>query len=158
MRSPLSSNRHPSLTSNRSSVVCRDSPCASPRCLQAAQVVGMKRELLQRGRAMAAAAAVAERLILSHARGRWRDRHRPHGGLRAACMQHAAEGQQRCRFGLQPSLPALELGSWAQLSSQDSLEQQRRLQGALVRVAARDRRIDAVRSARKKSRVRDGSV
>ena len=95
----------------------------------------MKRELLQRGRAMAAAAAVAERPILSHARGRQRDRHRPHRGLRAACVQHAAEGQQRCRFGWQPCLPALELGSWAQLSSQDSLEQQRRLKGALVRVA-----------------------
>ena len=121
-------------------------------------MVETKRELLQRGRTVAAAAAVGERPILSHICGRQRDRHRPQRGLREACVQHAAEGQQRCRFGLQPSLPALELGSWAQLSSQDSLEQQRRLQGALVRVAARDRRIDAVRSARKKSRIRDGSV
>ena len=78
VRSPLSSNRKHLLTSNRSAVVHRDSPCASPRCLQAAQVVGMKRELLQRGRAMAAAAAVGERLILSHVLGRWRDRRRPH--------------------------------------------------------------------------------
>ena len=121
-------------------------------------MVETKRELLQRGRAMSAAAAVGERLILSHVLGRWRDRHRPHGGLRAACVQHAAEGQQRCRFGLQPSLPALELGSWAQLSSQDSLEQQKRLQGALVRVAPLDRRITAVRSACQHSRIRDSSV
>ena len=160
--SPLTSNRNPSLTSNQSSVVSRDSPCASPRCLQAAQVVETKRELLQRGRAMAAAAAVGERLILSHVLGRWRDRHRPHGGLRAACMQHAAEGQQRCRFGWQPCLPALELSSLAQLSRWDSFQQQKRFQGALVRVAARDRRIDAVRSAfrfaTKKSRIRDSSV
>ena len=49
VRSALESNRNPSLTSNQSSVVCRDSPCASPRCLQAAQVVETKRELLQRG-------------------------------------------------------------------------------------------------------------
>ena len=136
VRGSVPSNRKPSLPLLLSCVACRDSPCASARCLQAAQVVGMSRELLQRGRAMAAAAAVGERLILSHVLGRWRDRHRPHGGLRAACMQHAAEGQQRCRFGWQPCLTALELGNWAQLSSQDSLEQQRRLQGALVRVAA----------------------
>ena len=69
VRSPLPSNRSPSLTSNRSSVVCRDSPGASPRCLQAAQVVETKRELLQRGRAMTAAAAVAEKLIHSHVCG-----------------------------------------------------------------------------------------
>ena len=136
VRSPLTSNHKPSLTSNRSSVVSRDSPCASPRCLQAAQVVGMKRELLQRGRVIAAAAAVGERLILSHMLSRWRDRHRPQRGLRVACVQHAAEGQQRRRFGWQPCLPALELGNLAQLSSWDSLEQQRRLQGALARVAA----------------------
>ena len=136
VRSALESNRKPSLALLLSSVVSRDSPCASPRCLQAAQVVETKRELLQRGRTIAAAAAVGERLILSHMLGRWRDRHRPQRGLRVACVQHAAEGQQRRGFGLQPSLPALELGSWAQLSSQDSLEQQRRLQGALVRVAA----------------------
>ena len=136
VRSPLSSNRNLPLTSNRSAVVRRDSLCASPRCLQAAQVVLMKRELLQRGRPIAAAAAVGERPILSHMLGRWRDRHRPHGGLRAACMQHAAERQQRCRFGWQPSLPALGLGSLAQLSSWDSSEQQWRLQGALARVAA----------------------
>ena len=117
VRSPLSSNRHPSLTSNRSSVVCRDSPCASARCLPAAQVVETKRELLERGRAIAAAAAVGERPILSHVCGRQRDRHRAHGGLRAACVRHAAEGQQRRRFGLQPCLLVLELGSLAQLSS-----------------------------------------
>ena len=131
VRGSVPSNRKPSLALLLSCVACRDSPCASARCLQAAQVVGMSRELLQRGRAMAAAAAVGERLILSHMLGRWRDRHRPQRGLRVACMRHAAEGQQRRRFGLQPSLPALELGSLAQLSSWDSLEQQRRLQGAL---------------------------
>ena len=109
-------------------------------------MVETKRELLQRGRTVAAAAAVGERPILSHICGRQRDRHRPLAASARACVQHAAEGQQRRRFGWQPCLPALELGSWAQLSSQDSLEQQRRLQGALVRVAARDRRIDAVRS------------
>ena len=96
----------------------------------------MSRELLQRGRAMAAAAAVGERLILSHVLGRWRDRHLAHRGLRAACMRHAAEGWLRRRFGFQPSLPALGLGSLAQLSSWDSSEQQWRLQGALARVAA----------------------
>ena len=143
VRGSVPSNRKPSLALLLSCVACRDSPCASARCLQAAQVVGMSRELLQRGRAMTAAAAVAERPILSHARGWQRDRHRPQRGLRVACVQHAAEGQQRRRFGWQPCLPALELGSWAQLSSQDSLEQQRRLQGALARVAARDRRVAA---------------
>ena len=51
-------------------------------------------------------------------------------------MQHAAEGQQRRRFGWQPCLPVLELGSLTPLSSWDSLEQQWRLQGALARVAA----------------------
>ena len=110
-------------------------------------MVETKRELLQRGRAMAAAAAVGERRILSHVLGRWRDRHRPQRGLRMACMRHAAEGQQRCRFGWQPCLPALELGSLAQLSSWDSLEQQRRLQGALARVAPLECRIAAVRGA-----------
>ena len=80
VRGSVPSNRKPSLALLLSSVVSRDSPCASPRCLQAAQVVLMKRELLQRGRAMAAAAAVAERPILSHARGRQRDRHRPQRG------------------------------------------------------------------------------
>ena len=117
VRSPLSSNRHPSLTSNRSSVVCRDSPCASARCLPAAQVVETKRELLERGRAIAAAAAVGERPILSHVCGRQRERHRAHGGLRAACVRHAAEGQQRRRFGLQSSLLVLGLDSLAKLSS-----------------------------------------
>ena len=68
VRGSVPSNRKPSLALLLSSVVSRDSPCASPRCLQAAQVVLMKRELLQRGRAMAAAAAVGERLILSHMR------------------------------------------------------------------------------------------
>ena len=150
VRGSVPSNRKPSLALLQSSVVCRDSLCASPRCLQVAEVVGMKREQLQRGRAIAAAAAVGERLILSHICGRQRDPHRPQRGLREACVQHAAEGQQRCRFGWQPCLPALELGSWAQLSSQDSLEQQRRLQGALVRVAPLDRRIIAVSSAGKK--------
>ena len=52
---------------------------------------------------------------------------------------HAAEGWLRRRFGFQPSLPALGLGSLTQLSSWDILEQQRRLQGALARVAAHDR-------------------
>ena len=117
VRSPLSSNRHSSLTSNRSSVVCRDSPCASARCLPAAQVVETKRELLERGRAIAVAAAVGERPILSHVCGRQRERHRAHGGLCAACVRHAAEGQQRRRFGLQPSLLVLGLDSLAKLSS-----------------------------------------
>ena len=158
VRSALESNRYLYLTSNQPSVVCRDTPCASPRCLQAAQVVETKREQLERGRAIVAAAAVGERLILSHALGQQRGRHHALRGLRAACMRHAAEGWLRRRVGFQPSLPALGLGSLAQLSSWDSLEQQRRLQGALVRVAARDRRIDAVRSAGKKSRIRDSSV
>ena len=136
VRSPLTSNRNPSLTSNRSSVVCRDSPCASARCLPAAQVVETKRELLERGRAIAAAAAVGERPILSHVCGRQRERHRAHGGLRAACVRHAAEGWLRRRVGFQPSLLALGLGSLAQLSSWDSSEQQWRLQGALARVVA----------------------
>ena len=136
VRGSVPSNRKPSLALLLSSVACRDSPCASARCLQAAQVVGMSRELLQRGRAMAAAAAVGERLILSHVLGRWRDRHRPHGGLRGMHAAHAAEGWLRRRFGFQPSLPALGLGSLAQLSSWDSSEQQWRLQGALARVAA----------------------
>ena len=92
VRSPLSSNRKHLLTSNRSAVVHRDSPCASPRCLQVAEVVGMKREQLERGYASAAAAAVGEKLIISHVCGRQRDRHRAHGGLRAACVRHAAEG------------------------------------------------------------------
>ena len=117
VRSPLTSNCNPSLTSNRSSVMCRDPPCASPRCLQAAQVVETKREQLERGRAIAAAAAVGERPILSHALGQQRGRHHALRGLRAACMLHAAEGQHRCMFGLQPCLLVLELGSWAQLSS-----------------------------------------
>ena len=121
-------------------------------------MVETKRELLERGRAIAAAAAVGERLILAHALGQQRGRHHALRGLRAACMQHAAEGQQRCRFGLQPSLLALGLGSLAQVSSWVSLEQQRRLQGALARVAPLRPRIAAVCSAGKKSRIRDSSV
>ena len=106
-------------------------------------MVETKRGLLERDRAMAAAAAVAEKLILSHVCARQRDRHRPLRGCRAACMRHAAEGQWRRRFGLHPCLPVLELGSLAQLSRWDSLEQQRRLQGALVRGARRaSRRFD----------------
>ena len=97
VRGSVPSNRKPSLalllSYPVSSVACRDSPCASARCLQAAQVVRMSRELLQRGRAMAAAAAVGERRILSHALGQQRGRHRAVRGLRAACMRHAAEGQ-----------------------------------------------------------------
>ena len=53
VRGSVPSNRKPSLALLLSSVVSRDSPCASPRCLQAAQVVLMKRELLQRGCAAA---------------------------------------------------------------------------------------------------------
>ena len=117
VRSPLSLNRKPPLTSNRVAVVCRDSPRASPCCLQAAQVVRRSRKLLQRGRVVAAAAAVGERLILSHVLGRWRDRHRLHGGLRGMHAAHAVEGWLRRRVGFQPSLPALGLGSMAQLSS-----------------------------------------
>ena len=70
VRSALESNRNPYLTSNQSSVVCRDTPCASPRCLQAAEVAGTKRELLERGRASAAAAAVGERPIISQSHAR----------------------------------------------------------------------------------------
>ena len=136
VRGSVPSNRKPSLALLLSSVACRDTPCASPGCLQAAQVVETKRGLLERNRAMAAAAAVAEKLILSHVCGRQRDRHRALRGCRAACMRHADEGQWRRRFGLQPSLPALGLGSLAQLSSWDSSEQQRRPQSTLVRVAA----------------------
>ena len=122
VRSPLSSNRKHLLTSNRSAVVHRDSPCASPRCLQVAEVVGMKREQLERGYASAAAAAVGEKLIISHVCGRQRDRHRALRGLRAACVRHAAEGWLRRRVGFQPCLLRLGLGSLTQLSSQDSLE------------------------------------
>ena len=111
VRSPLESNRNPSLTSNRSSVVCRDTPCASPGCLQAAQVVETKRELLERGRAISTAAAVGERPILSHVCGRQRDRHHALRGLRAACVRHAAEGWLRRRVGFQPSLLRLGLDS-----------------------------------------------
>ena len=111
VRSPLTSNRNPSLTSNRSSVVCRDAPCASARCLQVTKVVGTKRELLERGRASAAAAAVAEKRIISRVCGRQRDRHRALRGLRAACVRHAAEGWLRRRVGFQPSLLRLGLGS-----------------------------------------------
>ena len=121
----------------------RDSPCASARCLQVTKVVGLKRDLLERGRASAAAAAVAERPIHAHVCGRQRDRHRALRGCRAACMRHAAEGQQRRMFGLQPCLPVLGLGSLTQLSSRASLEQQRSLQGALARVAPLHRRIAA---------------
>ena len=136
MRSPLESNRNPSLTSSRSSVVSRDSPCATARCLQVTKVIEMKRELLERNRASASAAAVAEKLIISRVCGRQRDRHHALRGLRAACVRHAAEGWLRRRVGFQPSLLALGLGSLAKLSIWDSLEQQWRLQGALARVAA----------------------
>ena len=47
-------------------------------------------------------------------------------------------------FGLQPCLPVLGLGSVTQLSSRASLEQQRRPQGALARLAPLERRIAAV--------------
>ena len=116
--------------------MCRDALCASARCLQVTKVIGGKRELLERGCASAAAAAVAEKRIISRVCGRQRDRHRALRGLRAACVRHAAEGWLRRRVGFQPSLPALGLGSLAQLSSWDSSEQQWRLQGALARVAA----------------------
>ena len=95
VRGSVPSNRKPSLALLLSSVACRASPCASARCLPAAQVVETKRELLERGRAIAAAAAVGERPILSHVCGRQRERHRAHGGLRAACVRHAAEGWLR---------------------------------------------------------------
>ena len=48
-------------------------------------------------------------------------------GCGEACVQHAAEGQERKMFGSQPSLLALGLGSLDHLSSLESLEQQRRL-------------------------------
>ena len=118
--------------------------------LQVTKVIETKRELLERGRASAAAAAVAERPIRARVCGRQRDRDRALRGCRAACMRHAAEGWLRRRFGFQPSLPALGLGSLAQLSSWDSSEQQWRLKGALARVAALEPRIAAVRSAEKK--------
>ena len=135
VRGSVPSNRKPSLALLLSSVVSRDSPCATARCLQVTKVIEMKRELLERNRASASAAAVAEKLIISRVCGRQRDRHRALRGLRAACMQHAAEGWLRRRVGFQPCLLRLGLGSLTQLSSQDSLEQQRRLQGALARVA-----------------------
>ena len=97
--------------SHQSSVVCRDSACASPRRLQAAQVVETKRELLDRDRAMAAAAAVAERPILSHAHGRQSDRHRPHRGCVEVAAWQAAEGLERQSLGWQPCLLGLGLGS-----------------------------------------------
>ena len=50
VRGSVPSNRKPSLALLLSSVACRASPCASARCLQAAQVVGMSRELLERER------------------------------------------------------------------------------------------------------------
>ena len=93
VRSPLSSNRKPPLTSNRSAVVCRDALCVSARCLQVTKVVGTKRKLLERDCASAAAAAVAERPIHRRVCGRQRDRDRALRGCRAACMRHAAEGQ-----------------------------------------------------------------
>ena len=126
--------------------------------LQVTKVVGTKRELLERGRASAAAAAVAEKRIISRVCGRQRDRDRALRGCRAACMRHAAEGWLRRRVGFQPSLLRLGLGSLTQLSSQGSLEQQRKLQGALARLAALEPRIVAVRSAGKKTRIRDSSV
>ena len=79
-------------------------------------------------------------------------------GLLWASQLDAAEGQQRRMFGLQPCLPVLGLGSLTQLSSRASLEQQRKLQGALARVAPLRPRIAAVCSAGKKSRIRDSSV
>ena len=111
VRSPLPSNRSPTLTSNRSAVVCRDSACASPRRLQVTKAVGTKLELLERGHTIAVAAAVGERRILLHICGRQRDRHRPLRGCRAACVRHAAEGWLRRRVGFQPSLLRLGLGS-----------------------------------------------
>ena len=97
VRGSVPSNRKPSLALLLSSVVSRDSLCASARCLQAAKVVRTKCELLEHGRATAAAAAVGERLILSHALGQQRGRHHALRGLRAACMRHAAEGWLRLR-------------------------------------------------------------
>ena len=75
MRGSVPSNRKPSLALLLTSVVSRDSLCASARYLQAAKVVRTKCELLERGRATAAAATVGERLILSHALGQQRGRH-----------------------------------------------------------------------------------
>ena len=86
VRGSVPSNCKPSLALLQSSVVCRDSLCASPRCLQVAEVVGMKREQLERGYASAAAAAVGEKLIISHVCGRQRDRHRALRGCREACV------------------------------------------------------------------------
>ena len=86
VRGGAPSNRMPSLALLLSSVVSRDSPCASPRSLQAAQVVLMKRELLERGRAGAAAAAVAEKLTISRVCSQQRDRHRALCGCREACV------------------------------------------------------------------------
>ena len=64
-------------------------------------------------------------------RGGGRQRKRKERGLPTMTSACALRGASESA-----TVPALELGSWAQLSSQDSLEQQRRLQGALVRVAA----------------------
>ena len=92
VRGSVPSNRKPSLALLLSSVACRDSPCASPGCLQAAQVVETKRGLLERDRAMAAAAAVAEKLILSHVCARQRDRGSTSPSSRLPRGMHAACG------------------------------------------------------------------
>ena len=68
--------------------------------------------------------------------GSSRTLHRFHSPLATPyTTSYAAEGWLRRRVGFQPSLLALGLGSLAKLSIWDSLEQQWRLQGALVRVA-----------------------
>ena len=70
VRGHVLSNYNTSLTTIPSSVVRRLSHCATARCLQAAKVVETKCEQLERMRAIAAAAAAAERPIFSHDRGR----------------------------------------------------------------------------------------
>ena len=89
VRGSVPSNRKPSLALLLSSVVSRDSPCATARCLQVTKVIEMKRELLERNRASASAAAVAEKLIISRVCGRQRDRHHALRGLRARHVRAA---------------------------------------------------------------------
>ena len=82
----------------------------------------------------------------------------------------AARGpsHSRCR-GRSPTASVLRTSSMSMIlrcaaipieqpSSQDSLEQQRKLQGALARLAPLEPRIAAVRSAGAESRIRDSSV
>ena len=101
VRSPLSSNRKPPLTSNRSAVVCRDAPCASPRCCRSqrlsersascssATAQALPRLPWPRGpstRASAAGSAIAIALFAAAARHACGMRLR---GSRGACLAYS---------------------------------------------------------------------